>query len=336
MLPCYVHAFAQNLSSMKNTTPMNQDVQSLERSRTDKDLSIEKWYRDQWIIGTSDITLCTTEKSVGGRGLFWNCKEDAQRGDILAYVPSKCIATKSNLIENNPSLQSMENFDVSWQAKLTTFVNYCLQNPQNDSVHRKVWIESWSGGGPGSPRPATAYSSDKIEQIAAVANVTEDIAREAIDARYETYIKDWKSVTAYNEGASESFGDLYSIVLSRTATLGPEWEYQRGIIPFHDMVNHPPLHQLPNIDLFSFGDVREQIGYVRTCDMIRTKAKNEIDAGLIKDSVLEPQDGDMLLVAREKIIKGDEIWLSYKANKENVEAKERIWLVLQYGFPFHK
>ena len=251
MLPCYVHAFAQNLSSMKNTTPMNQDVQSLERSRTDKDLSIEKWYRDQWIIGTSDITLCTTEKSVGGRGLFWNCKEDAQRGDILAYVPSKCIATKSNLIENNPSLQSMENFDVSWQAKLTTFVNYCLQNPQNDSVHRKVWIESWSGGGPGSPRPATAYSSDKIEQIAAVANVTEDIAREAIDARYETYIKDWKSVTAYNEDASESFGDLYSIVLSRTATLGPEWKYQRGIIPFHDMVNHPPLHQLPNIDLFS-------------------------------------------------------------------------------------
>jgi len=343
MLPCNVHAFT--LSSMKNTrtTPIIQDIQNLESSRTKKDLSIERWYRDQGVIGTSCINLCTSEKSVAGRGLFWNCKKDAQKGEILAFVPSKCIATKSNLIQNYPSLQSMENensnVSISWQAKLTTYVNHCLGNP-NDCENRKEWIQSWSGGGPGSPKPASTYSSDEIEHIAAVADVAEDIAREAIDSRYETYMNDWNSVTAYNKdaNASERFGDLYSIILSRTASLGPEWEYQRGIIPFHDMINHPPLHQLPNIELFSFGHVREQIGYVHTCDMIRTLAKNEFDAGVRKDfyQYSEPQDGDILLVAREKIIKGDEIWLSYKNHKENFDARERIWLLLQYGFPFHK
>ena len=320
------------------TTPQTRTSLAAESSRTTKDLSIENWYRNQGIIGTSWITLCTSSASVGGRGLFWNYNECAQQGDILAFIPSKCLVTKSNFEQNHPEFKYMEHSDASWQAKLTTYAKYCLEYPQNDCEKRKEWIQSWYGGGPGAPRPSRDYSTDEIGNIARMADAREDSVKEAITYRYDTFMKDFKSVMKFHEDAdeNESFGDMYSIILSRTASLGPEWGNQRGIIPFHDMINHPPVHHLPNIELFCFGDLRKTIGYVPTFDTIRTLAEKEIGVSVSRDSYLELKDEDILLIAKREIRQNDEIWLSYKKLNEEMDSRKRIWLVLQYGFPFHK
>jgi hypothetical protein len=60
------------------------------------DTSLEAWFRQQAIQGTSRIKICSTELSVGGRGAFWCSKSPAKRGDILALIPQETIITSSN------------------------------------------------------------------------------------------------------------------------------------------------------------------------------------------------------------------------------------------------
>jgi hypothetical protein len=45
-------------------------------------------------------------------------------------------------------------------------------------------------------------------------------------------------------------------------------------------------------------------------------------------------DWDILLIARDTIEPGDELFLSYQGGKTDFEEKQRVWLSLQYGFPF--
>ena len=53
-------------------------------------------------------------------------------------------------------------------------------------------------------------------------------------------------------------------------------------------------------------------------------------------SNLVPKDMDVLLVASREIVNEQELWLAYNKRGEEMCAKKRVWLVLQYGFPFHK
>ena len=46
------------------------------------------------------------------------------------------------------------------------------------------------------------------------------------------------------------------------------------------------------------------------------------------------ENKDMLLVAKKNIYPGDELLLDYKEGRtEWKDEKERVWLLLQYGFP---
>jgi len=47
----------------------------------------------------------------------------------------------------------------------------------------------------------------------------------------------------------------------------------------------------------------------------------------------EPKDGDVLLVASRNIDFGEELWLSYRDSQTIESEEEKIWLMLQYGFP---
>jgi len=331
-----VECDAFSLPGLSKPNPRHLLIQELQTSQSKKDTSIEKWYKSQGIFGTSQICLCTSQKSVGGRGLFWVSGENAEQGDVLALIPSHCVITKSNFCEQYPELESMEDSGAPWQAKIATYSRYCLHPPEGND-NRDEWVKSWYGGGPGAPRPFDSYSSQELNDLMSISEASLDFVEEAIDARYNTFLKDFKSVNEYNKDIAQ-FGDLYSIVLSRTANLGPEWENRRGIIPFHDMVNHPPLAEVSNVELFAFGDIRKMIGYVHANELVKQlvtrNAESNTDDGGKKRLFCEPKDSDMLLVASREIEPGMELWLSYNSRGE-MEDEKKLGLMLQYGFPFH-
>ena len=66
---------------------------------------MERWYSsEQGIVGTSRISLCTSDKSVGGRGLFYVNYDIAEEGDIIALIPSRSVIATSNARDAYPVL----------------------------------------------------------------------------------------------------------------------------------------------------------------------------------------------------------------------------------------
>jgi len=377
-------------------------IQNIQDAKTELDISMEQWYRSQGILGTSHIALCTSDAlSVGGRGLFWihqhqeqhaamNSNDhqdsrgkdesilkvtDARQGDILAYIPSKCVLTCISASSSSSSSISNNKEEVpaaSWQAQLTAHViKLLLQNPATPSNHttimqtkhhQKEWIQSWLMGEDSCQnfldlKPAHEYSLEQIHTLAESVGMKclqqqLDTVKEALQKRYKTFVRDRNSVMniLVKESLHYSTSDIrdnltfslllenvYKLVLSRLASLGPQWNNQRGIIPFHDMVNHPPGNRQSNVELFTFADVTQRIGHDATCDMIRKLAqcsdertKNDNDA-----DVNNMDDKDLLVVATRDIHQGDELWLSYKQCTVTGEYDPRqlLWWTLQYGFP---
>jgi SET domain. len=238
-----------------------------------------------------------------------------------------------------------------------------------NAYEKKEWIQSWLMGDNYNGcqhfleiKPAHEYSLDQIRVLANSVGMIEsqhDTVREALQKRYETFVKDKNSIMNLlhdqhhhkeNQSNNDDFSslsflleDVYRLVLSRSASLGPLWNHQRGIIPFHDMINHPPSGKQSNVELFSVAHVCEMIGRDATCDMIRMltvgeeNAKNGYgDATNAANSVLNGlDDKDLLLVATREIHPGDELWLCYKKFAgEQQDPREKLWWTIQYGFPF--
>lgn len=326
---------SKSIRQLRKIYSTEKYTDSILQSRTEQDRHIEEWYRKQGILGTSQIKLCTTDKSVGGRGLFYNNKESARQGDVIAYIPYSKVINIFNLEKQFPDLKEIHQGDLSWQAKLTIYALRSMEE-DNEKTNFQPWIKSWYGGGPCGPKPFQKYSREEIQGLMELTNASEDIVKETIDARYETYQKDWERVQEYYFKENEQkFADMYSIILSRTAALGPMWNNTRGVIPLHDMCNMQPTCQDPNIELFSFGDVRRMIGFVHTQNMIQVLARTERKKDNQAPLVLEIDERDILLVASKNLKDGDELWLSYKNCDENMEIRQRLWLLLQYGFPLH-
>ncbi len=304
---------------------LKQSKATFQSSQTDTDIDMENWYKSQGIFGTSRISLCTSSKSVGGRGLFWVDDNSAEQGDIVAFIPSKCVIASSNLKNVYPTLAPMEDSEASWQSKLTAYACSCLTDPKPMQPSWGHWIESWPGGGPAAPRPSSEYSLDELKELANFAEASTQDAKEAIDARYDCMKRDWEAVKTFYAEDEDHFANLYSIVVSRTARLGAEWQNKGGIIPLHDMCNHPPFDRESNVELFCVGDIIRMIGN----DNFTLLMDDFISGGNLKY-----QDQDILLVASRDIQPGNELWLKYKS-RSKMETKEKLWLMLQYGFPFH-
>jgi len=304
-------------------------IEKLQNSQTAQDIHMERWYREQGIIGTSRISLCTSDESVGGRGLFWVNNDIAEEGDIIAFIPSKYVIAFPRI---GKLATAMEESEISWQAKLTTYICSCLEDSKEDcsSDRSNQWknlVNSWSGGGPSAALSSSEYSLDEIKELADSVGCSLDAVKEAIDTRYDCFTLDWHTVKQFNKKDKQHFGDLYSIVVSRVARLGPEWHNQGGIIPLHDMSNHPPYHLDSNIDMLCIGDVRKMIGDDDFSILIRALIEDEYDN-------IHLSDDDVLLVASRNIQPGEELWLKYKDGHE-MDEKEKLLLMLQYGFPFH-
>lgn len=340
ILQCRAFSFSSVLRPM---TPVpTQRLEELKKSQSKQDSLVSNWFVDEaGIVGISRICLSTTEKSVGGRGIFWVDNDIACQGDVLALIPAKCVITSSNLQDNFPALRGMQESDVSWPAKITALAMHCLQVNDNDYMNRVEWIKAWQGGGPSGPQPSEYYPTEELNQLAATAGSTVDLVEEAIDKRYETFMKDFKEMKkkkyhASNRLKAADFGAIYSIVVSRSACLGPIWGGKRGIIPLHDFLNHPPSSDKSNVELFCFGDLRKMVGYVHANELVRRVLNDPNEKKVSKkDGHFEPKDDDIVLVASRDIGIGDELWLSYRDSNKIDSVEERIWLMLQYGFPLH-
>jgi hypothetical protein len=227
-------------------------------------------------------------------------------------------------------------------------------------ANQKEWIQSWLMDDQGCKnffvdiQPAHEYPLEQIHALAESVGMDsrsqQDVVKEALQKRYETFVRDRNSITNlllcndhYDEMKDLSLlEDVYKLVLSRSASLGPQWNHQRGIIPFHDMVNHPPSGSQSNVKLFSFADIKETIGYDAAIDMIcklaqaeqRTNDKTDGTATATTAFADKMDDKDLLLVATREIYQGDELWLSYKqfSAKED-DSRQKLWWTLQYGFP---
>jgi len=334
------HGFTFSLVRNRPSPP-NDLIKELKKSQSKEDELVQNWFTEEaGVIGTSRLCLSTTEKSVGGRGLFWTSEEPAYQGDILAFIPSKNVITSSNLKSNFPELKNLEESESSWQAKMTTLASYCLQS-KDDYMNRVDWIKSWHGGGPTCPRPSTSYSLEELNQLAELSGATVEKVEIKIEQRYGTFMRDYARMQRekYCTETAESFGDMYSIAVSRTACLGPVWDNKRGIIPVHDFMNHPPSNTRPNVELFCFGDLRKMIGFVHATELLKRVIQDPNESASVQEgengSFFEPRDTDILLVASRDIGTGSELWLSYRDPASIKSEEDKIWLLLQYGFPLH-
>jgi hypothetical protein len=346
--------------------------------QTQQDQDLTKWFEDQGILlgpkGGRRVEISTTEKSAGGRGLFWAPSPSfqnngiAHQGDILAHIPGRLVLLPSNMQASYPCMfhdnktprgrqAAKDDSSFSWQSVLTTYVWKALhdspiQNSDNDATPNwREWIARWGADssakgkgaslcGPAVPKSSEECSDEMIQDMACLTQSSVALVKELIDEKHATFHRDWdavKSVLAQDcdqdiDEMKRNFAELYTFVLSRTANLGPEWGNQMGIIPLHDMINHPPFGQEANVELFCLGDIRSMIGNDGLKMLLRPLLTEDQLRGKTEPPIF--MDRDFVIAARERIEPHQELFLSYKSSEVEVSKKEQIWLLLQYGFPF--
>mmetsp|Transcript_23108 Transcript_23108/g.48747 ORF Transcript_23108/g.48747 Transcript_23108/m.48747 type:complete len:437 (+) Transcript_23108:13-1323(+) len=278
--------------------------------------------------------------------------------------------------QKEKALQMMKEFTLlsaksSWPVVFTLYVHAVSR--QNEAFHE--WIESFIGPDPpicpppnkenenaGDDDAASSSSTinkeqeeqtiiynEAIQNLVSMAQVPEETAKEATAARYGSYKRDWNAAREWMADATcnissihmeeGTFAKLYSILISRTANLGPTYQREseskeassmvRGVIPLHDMINHPPFGTEHNVELLSVGDLRTMLSEEKVHQLLDKILRN------IGKNALELDDKDVLLIARCEILPGDELFLSYRNNNRGskpMEEKERAWTTLQYGF----
>ncbi len=294
------------------------------------------------IVSPSDgqeegVVVQTTNKSVAGRGAFFvspDATNTIQRGDVLAWIPKTSLLTLSNQYSLYPSddndaskiLQDLLSLShkSSWPVSFTLFTGMVASK---NGIFSE-WIESFMG-----PEPPCLPTEDDVQNLMKMANVSKETAEEASNFKYAAFTRDWNMAKEWMEGTDNvimtesQFAKLYSILVSRTANLGPYYNNTRGVVPLHDMINHPPPDLEHSIELFTVGDLKELVPGDMIQQLMNRFVHNDSDG-----SVLHLDDRDVLLVARREIRPGEELFLSYRNNRAKPMEKERAWTALQYGF----
>mmetsp|Transcript_25581 Transcript_25581/g.55949 ORF Transcript_25581/g.55949 Transcript_25581/m.55949 type:complete len:560 (+) Transcript_25581:244-1923(+) len=332
----YVPASAPLASTTASVPTSVSTAPATIQSSFPEDVALESWYRRHGIAAAGRVRVRTTYESVGGRGTFWSSEEKAAAGDILARIPKKCVLAASCSREQWPENMEWDRIsDPNLKMVASAMCAYTHGGDTEDDVDWHEWIDSWLGHGGIVPRPLSSYSPEEIKSLAHDAGTSFAEASLAIEVRYNIFKQDAAtlgfSLIEGSEGLiPEKFADMYCVVASRCANLGPQWEYERGIIPLHDMHNHPPPGIEPNVDLHALGDVKLYMPEVE--DSVHQLLQT---SGII-DTSPPLDDRDILLVARRDIVPGEEMFLSYSrglSDSDDLTGQERLWLLFQYGFP---
>ena len=270
-------------------------------------------------------------------------------------IPRRCVLTADSLEEIGKISHSgvsggagKANSRSSWPAYLTASALRALHSSPSSAANEvdwPTWIHSWTGGGDSPSRRPESYSQDELSRLAQLAGSSQAVVLEAINARFASYVRHLDQISAIVAsplditGAprkiEEDAAALYGVVLSRSANLGPTWDYTRGVIPLHDMLNHPPPGTGANVELFSYGDIKSFAPPDAVAGIGGKESEDRNRGGTMPNERSTLDDQDIVLVARKTIHLGDELFLSYKGKGEgdNTEEKQRAWLLLQYGFP---
>lgn len=290
---------------------------------TPADERLEAWYAQQGLLGTDRVKIRTTPRSVAGRGLFYSSERPAEQGDLLAFIPARYILTKETAKRQWTDLQLVKEEDASavvkedWPVTLTACASRALHDDEH--VAWSQWIETWQG--PSAPSPPSSLTSNEIQNLAMQTQSSPTEINKALQVRYDVFQRHCARLEESYGCAKSNVGDLYGIVLSRSATLGPDWNYDSGIIPLHDMLNHPPRDQTPSVELFSIGEIAS----LTSREHVERLAKSNF-------SLTNLQDRDLALVARQTIHPGEELFLSYTKRELLSNEQARVWKTLQYGF----
>ena len=105
----------------------------------------------------------------------------------------------------------------------------------------------------------------------------------------------------------------YSLVMSRAAYLGKDWDYRTGAIPFFDMLNHCHESSRANTELMTFGACLDR------------SARDGESSGEWLDRK------DLVLVLTQDVDEGEELLTMYETNID--EEETQLQLLIQYGIP---
>jgi hypothetical protein len=247
---------------------------------------------------------------------------------MLAFIPSHCVLAEStagsqwtDILRTLESLRrdndGLYDDTIHWSVVLTAYAQRAIK----DKVSWSEWIQTWQG--PGAPSLPDLVSDQERTLLAQNARSSPKEVQRALQLRYRTF--EYHQRLLERLGCSKS-NELYGIVLSRAADLGPQWNHELGIIPFHDMLNHPPTGEAKSVELFTIGEIRRLTSTEHVCRLALKSFLDKVPSNL--------RDKDIVIVARRTISPGEELFISYTGVQENLSSEDdRIWKMLQYGFP---
>lgn len=299
-----------------------------------QDLALERWYKRHG-IATGYVQVRTTDESVGGRGMFWSAPEAAKDTQILARIPKHCVLEASTAKAKWPEMMNWDHInDKNLEILASAMCAYTCTQTDPAGIDWREWIDTWLGFGGVLPRPLKSYSSEEIQYLATASGSSFADVSVAIEVRYNAMKNDaTKLEFPFTNGATgmtgDIFADMYSVVVSRCAVMGPAWNYSYGIIPCHDMHNHPPPSVESSVELHALGDVRPHI------EGLDDEVNNLVHLSGISDVSPPLDEQDILIVARRDVQPGEELFLAYREASETqgLTSTDRLWLLFQYGFP---
>jgi SET domain len=274
-------------------------------SPTAADIEFDSWC-DRHGIYRVGVQTVTTPRSKGGRGLF--ATRDMKKGCVVASIPAELVI-----------LEDQADDGSEWQVSLTTQV-MALKNSN-------AWIQSWAASGP-LPLEKILHKSDDDDDIVeefmrstvGQGIITRQGVLAALNDHTKSYIKRLEKLQQH-----DTTSKWYSLVLSRAAYLGKEWDYRVGAVPFFDMLNHCHSANDANTELVNFGAC---LG--RKTSSNKENATEERQSTDISNVGLQPKD--LLLVLTQDVIAGEELLTQYETNVEDSEEKQ-LKMLIQYGIP---
>ena len=329
----YLDSMTHSIPSIGGTKAASPS--EFRRPSAPQDLALENWYKRHG-IATGYVQVRTTDESVGGRGMFWSSPEAAKDAQILARIPQRCVLEASTAKLKWPEAMHWDHInDKNLEMLAAAMCAYtCTQAESPAGIDWREWIDTWLGFGGVVPRPLKSYSSEEIQYLATASGASFADVSVAIEVRYNAMKNDAIKVEfPFTNGATgmtgDIFADMYSVVASRCAVMGPAWNYSYGIIPAHDMHNHPPPSVESSVELHALGDVRPHI------EGLDDEVLNLIHLSGVADVSPPLDEQDILIVARRDIEPGEELFLAYRdaSETQGLTSNDRLWLLFQYGFP---
>jgi len=303
-----------------------------------------EWCARHGTLGTHHrVVVETTARSVAGRGLFAcdnNHNHTFKRGGVLAYIPARCVFTTANpqvpLLDD--VIISEEDKKESRHAILAACAFLATKQLSNNSDDTSLadwaeWIRTWQG--PPAIRPLEDFDASELKELADLVQTNTTVIQDAIQLQYQIFQSQQWILFQHAEADPEetnrlaTASKLYSIVLSRSANLGPDWKYQAGVIPLHDMLNHPPSGGSASVELMSMGEIARLTSEAYRQELLKS--------AFGWDNLPPIQERDLVLVASRPIEAGEELFLSYNGGGgggcRSIDPRKRAWKMLQYGFP---